>query len=114
MQPNTTRPFIIYVDVDETFVRSAGTKRIPMPAVLQHIRELKEQGALLYCWSSGGGEYARQSAAEFGIEECFVAFLPKPDLLLDDQHITEWRYLKHVHPTACDGQTLEAYRNSSE
>ena len=36
-------PPIIYIDVDDTFVRSIGTKRIPMPNVLRHIRELKEQ-----------------------------------------------------------------------
>ena len=105
-----TKPFISYVDVDDTFVRSAGMKRMPMPAIVQHIRELKEQGATLYCWSSGGGEYARQSAEEFGIVDCFVAFLPKPDLLIDDQNINEWRYLKCIHPTECPGQTLEDYQ----
>jgi hypothetical protein len=113
MTPDPPRPFTIYVDVDETFVRSVSTKRIPMPAVLQHIRQLKDQGAVLYCWSSGGGEYARQSAEEFGIADCFVGFLPKPDMLLDDQRINDWRYLKCVHPAACDGQTLEDYRRQS-
>lgn len=81
-----------------------------MPSVIQHIRALKAQGAVLYCWSSGGAEYARQSAAEFGIEDCFVGFLPKPNALLDDQPINEWRYLKYVHPTECAGQTLEDYK----
>ena len=28
---------VIYVDVDDTFVRSYGTKRMPMPAVIRHI-----------------------------------------------------------------------------
>ena len=81
------------MDVDDTFVRSVGTKRIPMPVVIQHIRELQEQGAVLYCWSSGGAEYAKQSAEEFGIADCFVGFLPKPNVLLDDQNMDEWRYL---------------------
>jgi len=110
MSTDTARPFYIFVDVDDTFVRSAGTKRVPMPTVIQHIRELKQQGASLYCWSSGGAEYARQSAEEFGIADCFIAFLPKPNVLLDDQNIEEWRYLKCVHPTACSGQTLEDYK----
>jgi hypothetical protein len=104
------RPFYIYVDVDDTFVRSAGTKRIPMPSFIQHIRKLKEQEAILYCWSSGGADYARQSAEEFGVADCFVAFLPKPNVMIDDQSFTEWQYLKSVHPTACEGQTLEDYR----
>jgi predicted HAD superfamily phosphohydrolase YqeG len=110
MNAEAERPFYIYVDVDDTFVRSAGTKRMPMPSVIQHIRELKEQGAILYCWSSGGAEYARQSAEEFGVADCFVGFLPKPNVLLDDQCFSEWRYLKSVHPTACPGQTLEDYK----
>lgn len=110
METKVEKPFYIYVDVDDTFVRSASTKRVPMPTVIQHIRELKAQGAVLYCWSSGGAEYAQQSAEEFGIADCFVAFLPKPDVLLDDQSFDEWRYLKSVHPTACAGKTLEDYK----
>lgn len=97
---------IIYVDVDDTFVRSAGTKRIPMPATIRHIRALKEQGAQMYCWSSGGAEYAQPSARECGIEDCFVAFLPKPQLLIDDQNIGDWRDLKWVHPASCDNADL--------
>lgn len=75
---------VIYVDVDDTFVRSHGAKRIPMPAVIAAIRQIHAQGETLYCWSSGGAEYARASAEEFGIGDCFQAFLPKPDVLLDD------------------------------
>ncbi len=92
---------IIYVDVDDTFVRSVGTKRIPMPATIRHIRALKEQGAQMYCWSSGGAEYAQSSAREFGIEDCFTAFLPKPQILIDDQNIGDWRDLQWIHPASC-------------
>ena len=93
---------VIYVDVDDTFVRSYGTKRIPMPAVIGHIRTLFAQGAELYCWSSGGAAYARASAEEFGIADCFTAFLPKPDVLLDDQNVADWRRLQQVHPNECE------------
>ncbi len=109
-EADTGRPFFIYIDVDDTFVRSAGSKRIPVLAVIQHIRELKEQGAILYCWSSGGAEYAQHSAEEFGITDCFVGFLPKPNLLIDDQNISDWRFLKSVHPAECPGHTLDDYR----
>jgi hypothetical protein len=95
-------PLVIYVDVDDTFVRSYGTKRIPIPAVLGYVRSLFELGAALYCWSSGGADYAQASAEEFGIADCFLAFLPKPDVLLDDQHISDWRRLQQVHPNECD------------
>jgi hypothetical protein len=90
---------IIYVDVDDTFVRSVGTKRIPIPAMIAQIRQLKESGAELYCWSSGGAAYAKDSATEFGIADCFVAFLPKPQVLIDDLRIDQWRYLLQLLPS---------------
>lgn len=99
----------IYVDVDDTIVRSFGTKRIPIPLVIQHVKDLKQQGALMYCWSSGGADYAKQSAKEFGIAECFVAFLPKPNVLLDDCLMTAWPRFIHIHPATCANKTLEDY-----
>jgi hydroxymethylpyrimidine pyrophosphatase-like HAD family hydrolase len=91
-------PRIIFVDVDDTLIRSVGVKRIPMPGVVAAVRTLYEQGAKLYLWSSGGAEYARTSAAEIGLQECFVAFLPKPHTYIDDQAVQEWRFCKHVLP----------------
>ena len=93
---------VIFIDVDDTLVRTVGTKRIPMPSVVRRVRELRNKGACLYLWSSGGGEYARTSAMELGIQDCFVAFLPKPDVYLDDQSVDEWRYCRHVLPGNAD------------
>lgn len=90
---------IIFVDVDDTLIRSVGTKRVPMPGVIAAVRELHQQGAQLYLWSSGGAEYARASAKEIGLEECFLAFLPKPHIYIDDQAVSQWRFCKHVLPT---------------
>lgn len=104
------KPFYVYVDVDETYVRNYSTKRIPIPKVTKHVKELKSQGATLYCWSSGGADYAKQSAIEFGIEDCFVGFLPKPQVLLDDQAMSDWVNLIEVHPNECDGKTVEEYK----
>ena len=89
---------IIFVDVDDTFVRSVGKKRIPNPQVIACIQELHGQGKSLYLWSSGGATYAKSSADEFGIAACFTAFLPKPNFYIDDQTVQEWRYCKHVLP----------------
>jgi hydroxymethylpyrimidine pyrophosphatase-like HAD family hydrolase len=89
---------VVFIDVDNTLVRSVGTKRIPMPSVIKRVRELHQQGATLYLWSTGGAEYAHASAIELGIEDCFVSFLPKPDVYVDDQSIDEWRYCRHVLP----------------
>jgi hypothetical protein len=102
---NSIAKIIIYVDVDDTFVRSYGSKRIPVSQVIQHIKDLWGQGAELYCWSSGGAAYAKASAFEFGIGECFSSFLPKPNVILDDQAVGEWRHLVYIHP---NGDALES------
>jgi hypothetical protein len=102
-------PFVIYVDVDDTIVRTVGRKRIPLPEVIKHIKQLKESGAILYCWSTGGADYARSAAHEFGIEDCFVTFLPKPHVYIDDQELKDWRRCLWVSPSNCHGSTIEAY-----
>ena len=60
---SSTLPRTIYVDVDDTLVRSIGIKRVPMPAVIAAVRRLAEQGAQLYLWSTGGADYCRETAA---------------------------------------------------
>jgi hypothetical protein len=89
---------ILYVDVDDTLIRSVGAKRIPIPGVVSELRRLHAQGAELYLWSSGGAEYARQSAIELEIEGLFVAFLPKPTAYIDDQPVSDWRQTTHFYP----------------
>ena len=79
------RKRIVYVDVDDTLIRTYGTKRIPMTATVDCVRRLFDNGDLLYCWSRGGGDYARDIADSLGLLDCFVAFLPKPDVVLDDR-----------------------------
>ena len=106
----TLPTLIVYVDVDDTLIRSVGIKQIPIPGVVRHVRELKQQGADLYCWSSGGAEYARRSAEELGISDCFIAFLPKPQVMLDDQETGEWRRFLVVHPAGVEGQSVEEYK----
>jgi FMN phosphatase YigB (HAD superfamily) len=92
------QPNIVFVDVDDTLVRSVGTTRIPIPRVIENVRALKDSGATLYLWSSGGAEYARASALELGIADCFEGFLPKPHVYIDDQPVHEWRFCQHVYP----------------
>ena len=88
---------IVFVDVDDTLVRSAGPKRMPISAVVDRVRALKQAGATLYC-CTGGAEYARASAKEVGLEDCFVSFLPKPTIMIDDQPPVAWRLCRCVHP----------------
>jgi hypothetical protein len=102
-------PTIVYVDVDDTLIRSSGSRRIPMASVVEQVRLLHAEGAMLYCWSTGGADYARASAIELGLEGCFVAFLPKPNVMIDDQPPAEWRGLVCVHPNEAVGKTLADY-----
>jgi hypothetical protein len=100
---------IFYIDVDDTLIRSFGTKRIPMTPVIEHVRALHAAGATLYCWSTAGAEYARQSAGELGIEALFTAFLPKPEVIIDDQPPAQWRKTRHYYPSAAAGQDVGKY-----
>ncbi len=97
---------VIYVDVDDTFIRSFGSKRMPMGHMVSLVRALKVAGAELYCWSSGGAAYARSSAADVGLTDCFTAFLPKPHLLLDDVQVGSWK-LGQLHPSECSSLTAD-------
>jgi hypothetical protein len=62
------------------------------------VRELRAKGATLYLWSTGGAAYARDTAAELGLTDCFTDFLPKPTVIIDDQPIQEWRECRHIYP----------------
>lgn len=105
-----TRPLVVYVDVDDTLVRSFGSKRIAMRAVIDRVRSLHAEGAVLFCWSSGGGEYARESAIELGLEDCFAGFLPKPHVAIDDVRLEDWRELVQLHPNEAPTRESDAIR----
>jgi len=95
------KPLIAFVDVDDTLIRSVGSKRVPVTNVVEHVKVLFEAGAELYCWSTGGGEYAEEAARAVGLHHCFRAFLPKPQLLIDDQPFVDWRGVDYRHPLNC-------------
>ena len=103
---------VVYVDVDDTLIRTTGTKAVPVGGVASHLRALASGGAVLYCWSSGGGDYARTVAEGLGLGDCFAGFLPKPHVLIDDQAVAEWRRLVQVHPAECGHWTAETYRRA--
>lgn len=108
---------VVFVDVDDTLMRSAGTKRVPMPSVVAEVRRLKSAGVALYLWSSGGADYALDTAKELNIIECFVGFLPKPDAIIDDQPVLQWRDFRHFYPGQAinlESDTAAAPQGSSE
>ena len=58
-----------------------------------------------------GAAYARQAAETCGVTHCFQAFLPKPQVIVDDQQPKAWRKILHVHPSQCSSQTtVDEYR----
>ena len=95
--PNTA----VIVGDDSCIVFDAQATPAMANSVIERVRTLHKQGAQLYLWSSGGADYARSSAEELGLSECFAAFLPKPTLILDDQEVADWRYCNYEHPAAC-------------
>ena len=83
-------------------------------SVRLRVKELHQRGAELYCWSTGGAQYARESARQLAIEECFTGFLPKPNVLIDDQRPSEWRGLVYIHPNEAVSMSLEDYQQAVE
>ena len=106
---SSTSVLVVYVDVDDTLVRSFGSKRIPIMAMVQHVRDLHGAGVSVFAWSTAGADYARAAAVELGLVDCFRAFLPKPHIIIDDQSPAAWRRLIHVHPSEASTKTPEDY-----
>lgn len=93
-------PLVAYVDIDDTLIRTTGGKRLPVESTVDCVRRLHSEGAALYCWSAGGAAYAREVAEEIGIANVFAAFLPKPEVLIDDMRLDEW-WLLELRPDEC-------------
>ena len=105
--PGGPTPIVVFVDVDDTLVRSAGSKRFPMRSMIERVLELRCAGMVLYCWSRGGAEYAHRSAVELGLADCFVGFLSKPDLLIDDQPQIVGKTLACLHPNEAASMSVD-------
>ena len=51
--------------------------------------------------------HARDSAIEAGVAACFTAFLPKPEVLIDDVAPDAWN-MRGVHPGEASGVDVAA------
>lgn len=100
---------IIYIDVDNTLVRSFGGRQEPIPEMVSHVRQLRAEGAELYLWSAGGADYCRRTAEALHISECFKAFLPKPRIIIDDQQVCDWVHCETYHPDTSARMQLKDY-----
>ena len=81
---------VVFVDVDDTLIRTCGTKRIPMPIAINRCKRLKAEGYKLYLWSDGGEDHAREVAAHLGIADLFECIMAKPDIVIDDVFVNDW------------------------
>jgi hypothetical protein len=104
-------PLVVYVDCDDTLIRTAGSKRIPVSGVADHVRKLFADGAELYCWSTAGAAYARAVAEELRLADCFAGFLPKPQVMIDDQPVSDWRRTIEIYAGQVSAMSVEAYRS---
>lgn len=102
-------PLVMYVDVDDTLIRTFGSKVIPNASVVSHVRALFHSGATMYCWSSAGAEYAKDIAVRLGIHDCFIGFLSKPNVIVDDMAVDNWRRCVHVLPIMLHGKSIKDY-----
>jgi hypothetical protein len=104
-------PLYIYVDVDDTLMhKDEQGNEHPDQKVTEHVCELHREGAILYCWSTGGEDHARSCAQKLGIEQCFTGYLHKPQIFIDDQLAAEWPHFIHIAPDKL--RTMEEYRKA--
>jgi hypothetical protein len=96
--PIPPKEVVIFIDGDDTLLRSFGTKQIPIPTAIQYVRDVFQAGSTLYLWSRGGAEYSRDVAKSLGIEHCFTGFLPKPDVIVDDRLLQLLDHCEFIHP----------------
>ena len=53
---------IIFIDIDDTLVRTYGLKRIPIPKTIQAIFRFHKEGSEIYLWSNGGSDYCKKNS----------------------------------------------------
>src|ERR1035441_5188107 len=104
----------IFVDVDGTLIRFQGGKPRPNGDLVLQVKKWKSEGALLYCWSSQGADYAQRIARQLRIEDSFSAFLCKPHVLVEDQSVGDWSCLVHLYPAQVSNHSLTSLRHLAD
>lgn len=98
---------VFYVDIDDTLIRSFGSKRIPISRMVEHVRYLAAQGCKIYLWSRAGDEYVRQTAIELELLDIVTACLSKPNIVIDDENLFE--KISYFHPNEAASKTISDY-----
>ncbi len=85
-----TKDFTVFVDVDNTIMISTEHGERGLYKAIKFVKQLHEKGFELYCWSQAGAAYAEKACEFLGIKDLFKAFLPKPNMCLDDRPMSDW------------------------
>jgi hypothetical protein len=93
----------VFVDVDLTLVDHQG---VLLPGATDATRHLHAAGCHLFLWSTGGADYCRTIAERAGLTPLFEAFLPKPDIYIDDMPSTIFNGLLFDVNDGCDWLAL--------
>jgi len=91
---------VVYVDVDDTIMDRHDH---PKPSVIEFLHYAKSRGCRLFLWSQAGDDYCKEHAERLGIAHLFQAFLPKPDIAVDDLQITTRFIRAWFHPIQLAG-----------
>ena len=83
--PHRMKNVAIYVDVDLTLVDEHQRLK---PNAWEGLLTLREAGCRLFLWSTNGADYCRRIAERHEVARLFDAFLPKPDVYVDDMPAT--------------------------
>jgi hypothetical protein len=93
----------IYVDVDLTLIDELGRL---LPSAVEGLLTLREAGCRLFLWSTCGADYCRDVATKYELLPLFDAFLPKPDIYIDDMPSTIFRSLVYDVNSGKDWQQV--------
>jgi len=92
----------VYVDVDFTLILPHDVGLL-IPESVNHelvaqIKKWHSEGRNIIIWTSNpdGREHCRKAAKLCGIEEYIYDYLPKPRLIVDDDHIEYYRTMDPI------------------
>ena len=78
---------IIYIDIDDTLIRTIGSKIIPIPDTVNFIKNCNTNKNEIYLWSRGGAQYCKNIAIKLLLDHKITGYLPKPNLIIDDTEL---------------------------
>ena len=97
-EPKDIQGRVFFIDVDGTLERKILGIEVPLRHVVDGVKLLKREGAVVYLWSTGGPDHARKAAREAKIEKLVDGFLHKPNVYVDDKPVSNWKDCERWKP----------------